>query len=78
MRWLESITDLMDLSVNQLRETAEDRGAWYAAGYGVTKRQTRLSDGTATAKLGGGVCRNNENSTIPLLGINPKESKQDT
>ena len=77
MRWLESITDLMDLSVNQLRETAEDRGAWYAAGYGVTKRQTRLSDGTATAKLGGG-CRNNENSTIPLLGINPKESKQDT
>ena len=43
-RWLDGITDLMDVSVSELREMVMDREAWRAAIHGVTKSQTRLSD----------------------------------
>ena len=43
MRWLDSITDLMDMHLSKLREIVKDREAWYAAVHGVTKRQTQLS-----------------------------------
>ena len=44
MRWLDSITDSMNMNLSKLQEIVEDRKAWHAEVHGVAKSQTRLSD----------------------------------
>ena len=63
MRWLDGITNLMDMSLGELREMVMDRKAWHAAIHGVAKSQTRLSDWTDTS------CWAHQNQLHPELNL---------
>ena len=50
MRWLDSITDSIDMNLSKLWEIVEDREGWHAAVHGITKSRIRLGDWTTTIK----------------------------
>ena len=51
MKWLDSITDSVDMNFSKLRDLVNDREAWCAAVYGVAKSQTRMSNRTVTLQI---------------------------
>ena len=81
MRWLDGITDSMDMSLSKLQEMVKDREAWQASVHGVTKSQTRLRNWTTIteiilASLAPLIFFKTENQRIPLGGGRVRNKEQ--
>ena len=72
MRWLDGITDLMDVNLSELREMVLDREAWRAVIHGVAKGRTRLSHSTTTRDYA--LCIKNLVCPIKMLRLAPEDN----
>ena len=75
MRWLDGITDSVDMNLSKLQEIVEDRGAWRAVAHEVTKSQTQFSDGTKTTNKFCFVC-NSMTQNLQYRNVKYKSPKE--
>ena len=75
IRWLDGITNSMNMTLSKLREIVEDRGAWRAVAHEVTKSQTQFSDGTKTTNKFCFVC-NSMTQNLQYRNVKYKSPKE--
>ena len=75
MKWLDGITDLIDLSLSELWEIVKDREAWHVAGHGVAKSRTQLSDWTTT--ITAWLVKNNSLDSLAIWAVHQSDQIND-